>query len=128
MSQTTCTKCKRSINEEEIIKTDEFREYGSEIKNYCPTCFLEEVKRGFGNYEIGNCEVCNSPLVLQYDDEETISLAREDFAVHFICPKVKAAIEKDDIAEIERLDEEEHGWLILYTIEPDPEEVEFGVE
>lgn len=88
--------------------------------------FLENVKRGFGNYEIGNCEVCGSTLVLQFDDEETISLAREDYIVNFICEKVKEAIEKEDEAEVERLEQEDHDCLILYTIQPDPEEHDFG--
>jgi hypothetical protein len=121
-----CCRCNRPLKEDEVIKTDEFKEYGSEVKNYCPTCFLENVKTGFGNYEIGNCEVCGSPLVLQYDDEETISLAREDYTVHFICEKVKEAIDREDEAEVERLEQEEHEWLILYTIQPDPEEPDFG--
>jgi len=121
-----CSNCNKTLSENEVIKTDEFKEFGSEIKSYCPACFLENVKTGFGNYEIGNCGVCNSPLVLQYDDEETVSLAREDYTVHFICQKVKDAVERNDEVEIERLEEEDHEWLILYTIEPDPEESDFG--
>ncbi|MDF0728438.1 hypothetical protein PY093_17510 [Cytobacillus sp. S13-E01] len=65
-------------------------------------------------------------MVLQFDDQETISLVREDFSVHFICEKVKKAIERDVQGEIEVLDEENHEWLILYTIQPDPDEADFG--
>ncbi|KAB7707113.1 hypothetical protein F9802_08870 [Bacillus aerolatus] len=126
MSQVTCSKCNRAIDSEEAIKTDKFQSYGSEVKGYCPSCFLQDVEKGFDNYEIDNCVVCNSPLVLQFDNEETLSLAREDYTVHFTCKKVKDAIERDDQAEIERLDKEDHDWLIVYTIQPNPEEPDFG--
>lgn len=121
-----CCKCKKTIEESDVIRTDEFKEFGSEVKSYCADCFLKEVKHGFGDYKIGHCEVCKSPLVLQFDDEETISLAQDDYTVHFTCEKVKEAIDKNDEHEIESLEEEEHDWLILYTIQPDPDERDFG--
>lgn len=121
-----CTHCNRSIDDNNIIRTDEFKEFGSEVKNYCPECFLEGVKNGFGHYEIGCCSVCNSQLVLQHDDEETISLAQDDYTVHYVCEKIKAAMDRDDENEVERLEQDEHDWLILYTIQPDPNEPDFG--
>ncbi|MBT2679279.1 hypothetical protein J7E38_09710 [Bacillus sp. ISL-35] len=121
-----CCKCNKVILEKDLIKTDEFKKFGSEVKNYCPDCFLLYVKNGFGNYNIGNCEVCNTPLVLQYDEEETLLLAREDFTVHFICRKVRDAEANNDETEIEQLDKEEHDWFVVYTIEPDPKDLEFG--
>ncbi|MFJ8236348.1 hypothetical protein ACIQ34_11440 [Ureibacillus sp. NPDC094379] len=126
MTQISCSKCNRSLNPEDIIKTDEFKEYGSEVKNYCASCFIEGAKIGFGNISLGNCEVCDNPLVLQYDDKETISLAKEDFTVHYICKKVKDAIAEGKEEEVERLEKEVHSELIIYTIEPDPEEPDFG--
>ncbi|WJN45178.1 hypothetical protein QUH71_01360 [Priestia aryabhattai] len=117
----TCTQCNKEIADDEVVKTDEFKEYGAEVKNYCPECFLEGVKHGFGNYEIGICSVCQSPLVLQTDEEGTIHNAQFDMTVHYTCEKVKAAEEKGDETEIERLESEDHDWLILYTIEPDPD-------
>ncbi|WP_174731980.1 hypothetical protein [Mesobacillus harenae] len=122
MTQMACNKCKKVLNPEEIIKTDEFKEYGSNVKQYCTNCFIREVKHGFGNYNIGNCEVCNSPLILQYDYEETISLAQDDYTVNYVCKKVKEAMDNGNDDEVERLDQEDHDWLILYTIQPDPEE------
>lgn len=121
-----CCKCHKEITENEILKTDEFREFKSEVKIYCKDCFLEGVRTGFGHYEVGDCSVCNSSLVLEHEDEETISLAQEDFTVHFVCEKVKAAMDNGHEIEVERLDQENHDWLILYTIEPDPEESDFG--
>lgn len=121
-----CCKCGKTLTEEEVIKTDELTKLSSEIKNYCPECFLENVKIGFGNYNIGNCDVCYNPLVLQYDDEETISLARKNLTVHFVCKTVKDAIDSGNQEALECLDEEEHGWLILYTIEPNPGDLVFG--
>ncbi|WP_409276145.1 hypothetical protein V1499_11160 [Neobacillus sp. SCS-31] len=50
----TCKKCKTEINKSDAIKTDEFGVYGSDIYTYCPSCFIDEVKHGFDNYEIGN--------------------------------------------------------------------------
>lgn len=126
MSQVNCAKCNKEIDSKEVIKTDEFKEYGLEIKNYCPTCFLESVKNGFGNTEIGNCQICNSPLVLQFDDEETISVAQDDFTVHYVCEKVKEAYERNNEEEIDRLENEDHEWLILYTIQPEPDETDLG--
>ncbi len=109
-----------------MIRTDEFKEYGSEIKNLCSSCFLKGVVSGFGNYEIGNCDVCNSSLVLQHNNEETIFQAQDDYTVSFICKKLKNAIDTQSDNEIERIEKEEHDWLILYTIQPDPEVPEWG--
>lgn len=105
--------------------TDEFKDDDSEVKNYCSVCFLDSVKTGFGNYEIGNCGICGSPLVLQYDDEETIDLAQEEYTVHFVCEKVKEAYERENEEEIERLEEEDHEWSILYTVQPETDESDF---
>lgn len=121
-----CCKCGQSITDSKLVKTDEFKEYGSKVKNYCPDCFIIEVKHGFGNYNIGHCTVCDSPLVLQHDDEETVSLAQDDYTVHFVCEKLKAAIDREDENEVEHLEQDEHDWLILYTIQPNPNEPDFG--
>lgn len=63
----------------------------------------------FGNYNIGNCAVCFNPLVLRYDDEDTISLACKNSTVHFVCKTVKDAIDSDNQESLECLNEEEHG-------------------
>jgi hypothetical protein len=115
----TCEKCHKQFDEELIVQTDEFKEEG-EIKNYCSTCFVEGAKNGFGHYDIGRCEVCNSPLVLQYDEEETVELVKFDGTVHYICSKVRDALEKDaSEEEMQKLEEEEHEYLIVYAIEPE---------
>ena len=111
-----CCKCNFPLSKNEVIKTDEFKSFGSEIKNYCSSCFIENVKTGFGEQE--KCGSCGSTLVLEFDDEETISLAQDDFTVHFVCEKIKESPEL--------MDEDEHDTLILYTIAPDPEEPDFG--
>lgn len=126
MSTTTCTICNRNISEENMIKTDEFKEYGSEVKSYCPDCFIKGVINGFGNYNIGQCTVCNCPLVLQHDDKEVISLAQDDYTVHYVCKKLKLAIDRNDEKEVERLEEDDHDWLILFTVQPDPYEPDYG--
>ncbi|WP_226537427.1 hypothetical protein [Fictibacillus halophilus] len=113
MNTVTCVKCNKSIASKDIIKTDEFKQSRSEVKNYCPLCFIAEVKNGFGNYKIGECSICKSPLVLQHDVEETVSLAQEDFTVHFVCNKIKNEI-NNSLGENSNHDE-----LILYTIQPD---------
>lgn len=109
-----CCKCNKLLNKDTVIETDEFREHGSEIKNYCPSCFIEAVQNGFGHYEIGNCSICNSPMVLEHSEEETVSLAQIDYTVHFTCKKVKDAHDK-----IDRLEEENHDWIGYYTIQPE---------
>ncbi|WP_059170471.1 hypothetical protein [Bacillus sp. FJAT-27445] len=121
-----CKKCGAAIAESEIIKTDELRDFGSSVHNYCSSCFIQEVKIGFGNDEIGNCNICNSPLVLQHDDEETVSLAQFDCTVHFVCEKIKMASENENEEEVVRLEDEGHDCLILYTIQPDPNEPDFS--
>lgn len=121
LTQITCSKCKESYISEEIVQTDEFNVYGSEVKNYCNSCFVEGVKVGFGNYDIGNCHVCSNPLVLQFDEEETISVAKDDQTVHYICKKIKDTLNQDNLAEVERLESEDHDSLILYTLNPDSE-------
>lgn len=121
-----CTYCRKEFENDQIVKTDEFNEYGSEVKNYCPDCFLKGVKHGFENYEIGNCRICKSPLIPLHDDEELISQAQEDFTVHFVCEKMKTAIENGHQQEIERLEQEEHDFLITYTIQPPPGDPDFG--
>ncbi|MEH7109396.1 hypothetical protein [Bacillus sp. JJ1764] len=114
-----CCNCNKPLTESEAVRTDEFKEFSSRVKQYCNTCFIKEVKNGFGNYFIGDCEVCNSPLVLQYDDEETISLAKDVYTVHYVCKKIKDTMDKGNEEEVERMEQEDHDWLILYTIQPD---------
>lgn len=111
-----CCKCNIHLTQNDVIKTDEFKIFGSEIKNYCSKCFLENVKSGFGNPE--KCSTCGSSLTIRFDDEETISQAKEDYTVDFICEKL--------LKTPEQFDEDEHDSLILYTIQPDPEEPEYG--
>jgi hypothetical protein len=113
MDTIICIKCKKNYTAEEIIKTDEFS--NMEVRNYCSSCFIDEVKNGFGHYEIGKCTICDNNLVLQFDDEETINLAKEDFTVHFICKKLK---DIEENIEFNNLNENKHDELILYTIQP----------
>ena len=123
---TKCYKCNQTIKNEELIKTDEFKEYGAEIQNYCPSCFLENVKSGFGNYDVGNCEICNSALVLEHNDSEIILQAQEDYTVSFICAKFKKALDRNNDVEIQKLEDEGHDGIMLYTIQPNPNESDFG--
>lgn len=123
---TNCCCCNKLLAEIDVIKTDEFKEFGSEVKKYCSTCFLENVKIGFG--KLSTCDTCGSSLILKYDNDETISLAQDDYTVHFICEKVKEAAEKGNETEIDRLEKEEHDWLILYTIQPEPNTPDFGLD
>lgn len=123
----TCVRCNQLLNEDEVIKTDEIKEYGSEVKNYCAPCFLKYIKNAFNTItEEDNCSICKSPLVVENDDEELISLAKSDNIVHFVCEKIKNAREQGDEAEVERLEDEGHDWLGLYTIAVDPEGPDFG--
>jgi hypothetical protein len=126
MATGKCSSCQKEVDTEKLVETDEFKEYGSPVKVYCPDCFLKGAKIGFGNYEIDACDVCNENLILQFDEEETLSLAIHDYTVHYVCPKVKKAIEKEDENLINKLDEEGHNSLILYTIAPNPNEPDFG--
>jgi len=119
-----CCSCNEFVSVDKIIKTNEFKEYQSEIKLYCDNCFLANVENGFG--KLDNCSICESSLVLQFDNEETIALAQDDFTVHYVCRKVKEATEKNDAIELEKLVEEDHDWLICYTVQPDPSEPDFG--
>lgn len=119
------SRCVRCQKNRECVQTDEFGHFGDPLKSYCAECFVHEVKSGFHRYEIGDCTVCQQPLVLQYDDEETFSLAQDEGLVHYVCPELKAAFLQQNEVDIERL-WDSHDELILYIIQPDPIEPDFG--
>ncbi|WP_163102109.1 hypothetical protein [Peribacillus alkalitolerans] len=116
-----CAKCNNTFDNNELILTDEFKDEAG-VKSYCSSCFIEGVKTGFGHYDIGSCGVCNNPLVLQFDDKETVELAKVDGTVHYICKKVHDALQRGNENELNKLEEEEHEFLIVYAVEPEDDE------
>ncbi|WP_108670236.1 hypothetical protein [Peribacillus acanthi] len=116
-----CAKCNKDFDHSELILTDEFKDDAG-VKSYCSSCFIEGVKTGFGHYDIGKCGVCNSLLVLQFDNQETVELAKVDGTVHYICKKVHDALERGNENELNKLEEEEHEFLIVYAVEPEDDE------
>ncbi|MGH1443811.1 MAG: hypothetical protein ACRAUN_10010 [Exiguobacterium profundum] len=120
-----CVSCNKQLTEHEIIHTDELGHFGDPIKQYCDSCFIEGAKIGFHKLEIGCCTACQQPLVLQFDKEETASLAREDKTVHYICPQLLEAYQQQNEELIEQL-EDVHDQFIFYVIQPDPTLPDFG--
>ena len=105
-SNLTCDHCRKTTDE--LIETDEYRKT-KELKQYCETCFLDLLKNGFGHYDPDHCD-CGGKMILAHDDEEIISMLRDDGTIHYVCER---NINQED---------DNHDWFALYVVEPDDPE------
>ena len=109
-----CHGCQQSFEESALISTDHFR--GEDLVRYCYTCFLEGAREGFGDKDL-QCE-CGEKMILDQDDEEVLSLAKDNEVIFYRCKKVVEArlAEKYDL--VEQL-EDDHEWVGLYVTQPE---------
>ncbi|KQL35267.1 hypothetical protein [Psychrobacillus sp. FJAT-21963] len=109
-----CNGCQKSFEESLLITTDHFR--GEALVQYCDVCFLEGARDGFGDKSL-QCE-CGEKMILDQDDEEVLSLAKDQEVIFYRCKKVVEARLAKNYDLVEQM-EDEHEWVGLYVIQPE---------
>lgn len=98
-----CPICNKTHEENQMVMFDEFGHL--EIPRIaCKSCFIEEIRKGFGSFNPGTCEVCGEKLVPFLDEIDDIF---EEQIIWYQCSKEK----KDD--------NQEHTSIGEYLLQPE---------